>query len=94
MSQTAVSSKGIFHGLPVLATSGPKRSVLIAGANGITGAHIVRVLKQAPERWENIYALSRKESAEPWGGNVSHIAVDLLAEPTVIAKTLVNIPKL
>lgn len=35
-------------------------SAITIGANGITGAHMVRVLAESPQCWEIIYALSQK----------------------------------
>ncbi len=83
-----VKSSGIFYGLPDYAESEEKGSVLIAGANGITGAHLTKVLNEHPERWSNVYALSRKPPFKPLGGNVSYLSIDLLNSPAEIAKGL------
>jgi N-acetyl-gamma-glutamylphosphate reductase len=88
MSQT-VYSKDIFHNLPTFpAHDGKKYTAIVTGANGITGAHLVRVLSEAPERWETIYALSRRVPSEPTPRNVKSLAIDFLQEPEEIAKQL------
>jgi hypothetical protein len=88
-SQTVVS-KGIFHGLPTFPhADGNKYSAIVTGANGITGAHVVRVLAENPERWETVYALSRKRPATPsTASNVKHIELDFLAPAEVVAEQL------
>lgn len=83
-----ITSSGIFHGLPEYDGSETKHSALIAGANGITGAHVVKVLNEHPDRWNNVYALSRKEPAHPLEGNVKYLTIDLLNSPSAIASQL------
>ncbi|KAK9249993.1 hypothetical protein V1507DRAFT_500256 [Lipomyces tetrasporus] len=83
-----VKSSGIFYGLPEYASGQEKQSVLVAGANGITGAHVTKVLNEHPERWSNVYALSRKPPSQPLGGNVTYLSIDLLNSPEQIAKGL------
>lgn len=84
-----VQSHGIFHGLPTFPDhDGKKYSAIVTGANGISGAHLVDVLSQAPDRWTKIYALSRKPSAIK-RANVHSIAIDFLSsEPKDIARVL------
>lgn len=56
-----VYSDGIFCGLPTFPVhDGKKYTAIETGANGISGSEIVNVLAAAPERWELIYALSRR----------------------------------
>ena len=83
-----VKAKGIFHGLPDYTDSGTKQSILVAGANGITGDYLVRHLNKYPERWSTVYALSRRAPAHPLGGNVKHLTIDLLDPPSKIARSL------
>lgn len=84
-----VFSKGIFHGLPTFSNvSGEKYSAIVAGANGITGTYIVRTLAEAPERWDTIYALSRRPPRDHVADNVKHLSVDFLSSPEDIAKQL------
>ncbi len=83
-----VKSSGVFHGLPAYPEDGEKHSVLVAGANGITGANVIKVLSEHPERWSNVYALSRRAPAKPLGGNVKYLSIDLLKSPTEIAEGL------
>lgn len=89
MSQIVVS-KGIFHGLPTFPDhDGKKYSIIVTGANGISGTAMIKVLSQAPERWAKIYALSRRPPSGKLRANVEHIAVDFLeSTPEQIAKTL------
>lgn len=89
MSQ-AIISRGIFHGLPTFPEyDGTKLRIIVTGANGISGSAMVKVLSDAPERWEKIYALSRRPPTESVASNVEHIAVDFLdSTPDQIAKIL------
>jgi nucleoside-diphosphate-sugar epimerase len=89
MSQTVIS-KGIFHGLPTFPQhDGKKLRIIVTGANGISGSAMVKVLSEAPERWEKIYALSRRPPSTKLPSNVEHIAVDFLgSSPEHIAQTL------
>ena len=79
---TTVQSKGIYHGLPVFPDNITGLSAIVTGANGISGDHMVRVLAESPERWTNIYALSRRPPAikRDWGNkvNVHYLSVDFL----------------
>lgn len=85
----SVFSKDDFYGLPTFPEAdGKKYSAIVTGANGITGAHILRVLAQSPERWGTIYALSRRPPASLIEGNIKYLSVDFLGEPEEIAKTL------
>ena len=83
-----VRSSGQFYGLPQYPEGGEKHSVLVVGANGITGHNVVKVLSEHPERWGDIYALSRKPPTTPVAGNVKHLSVDLLKSPVEIASGL------
>lgn len=89
---TTIQSKGIYHGLPVFPDSLKGLSAIVTGANGISGDHMVRVLAESPERWSNIYALSRRPPAiqRQWGEkvNVRHISLDFLEKPEEIATVM------
>lgn len=92
-----VYSKGSLHGLPSFPDD-PKftnLTALVTGANGISGYHLVRVLAAHPERWSQIYCLSRRpppdnffEDLGEGAKRVKHIAVDFLSEPGQIAERL------
>jgi nucleoside-diphosphate-sugar epimerase len=70
--------KGSFYSLPTFpAHDGKKYTIIVTGANGISGSHMVDVLAAAPERWEMIYAFSRKPAARS-RPNVKSIAADFL----------------
>ena len=88
MTTHQVKSSGIFHGLPEYANGETKHSILVAGANGITGAHVVKLLNEHPERWSTVYALSRKPPSQPLAGNVKYLSIDLLNSPSDIARGL------
>jgi len=85
-----VTTKGIFHGLPTYPSSITGLSAVVAGASGISGLHMLRVLSQSPERWSTIYALSRSAPhiPESMAKRVVHVPVDLLKEPEEIAGVL------
>ncbi|OAL40697.1 hypothetical protein AYO20_00433 [Fonsecaea nubica] len=89
MSQTVVS-KGIFHGLPTFPEyEGKRLRIIVTGANGISGSAMTKVLSEAPERWEKIYALSRRPPSGHTPPRVEHIAVDFLeSTPEGIAQVL------
>jgi hypothetical protein len=90
MASQTVVSKGIFHGLPTFPEhDGKKLSIIVTGANGISGSAMVKVLSEAPERWNKIYALSRRPGAYPANSSIVSIAVDFLSStPEDIAKVL------
>lgn len=90
MASQTVISKGIFHGLPTFPEyDGKKLSIIITGANGISGSAMVKVLSDAPERWDKIYALSRRPGTYPASSNIVGIAVDFLnSTPEAIGKVL------
>jgi nucleoside-diphosphate-sugar epimerase len=83
-----VQTKGIYHHLPTFpAHDGKKYSAIVTGANGISGSAIIDVLAESPERWETIYAISRRPpvSTQP---HVKTIAADFLRSPEDIAELL------
>lgn len=78
--QLTIQSKGIYHGLPVFPESLSGLSAIVTGSNGISGDHMVRVLAESPERWANIYTMSRRAPTikRNWDTNVQHVASDFL----------------
>jgi nucleoside-diphosphate-sugar epimerase len=90
MSIQQVHSCGIYHGLPVFPLSIKNLTAIITGANGISGAYMLKVLSQSPQRWSKIYCLSRRPPLIPGGlpSNVEHIALDFLKDPDEIADVL------
>ena len=82
----SVFSDGLFHGLPSLQQfDGKKLSIIVTGANGISGSEVVSLLAKVPDRWETIYALSRKPPVST-DNHVVPIAVDFLSStPSEIA---------
>jgi hypothetical protein len=83
-----IHSKGIYHGLPDLSYVQNGMTAIVTGANGISGAHMIRVLAENPERWTKIYALSRRPPSGTWPKTVEHIPLDFLKTPEEIAKVL------
>jgi len=74
-----VYSEGIFSGLPTFpAHDGKKYTAIVTGANGISGSVIVDVLATTPERWETIYAMSRRPPTTT-NPRVKPIAADFLS---------------
>lgn len=92
MAVQSVQSEGIFHGLPVFPDHDRKGyTAIVTGANGISGAHILRTLANTPERWSKIYALSRKPPNFNFKidhEKVTFISTDFLDTPEKIAKVL------
>lgn len=89
MTAQTVFSNGIFYGLPTFpGHDGKKYSAIITGANGIAGAHMVRVFAESPQHWETIYALSRKPPNTGVAPNVKNLAIDFLTSPNEIANIL------
>nr|KMM69946.1 aldo-keto reductase family protein [Coccidioides posadasii RMSCC 3488] len=86
-----VQTKGIYHGLPVFPQSLKGLSAIVTGANGISGDHMMRVLAESPERWTNIYAMSRRPPAaqRKWVANFKHLPLDFLnSSPEELAKSM------
>lgn len=74
-----VYSEGIFHGLPTFPDHDRKKyTAIVTGANGISGSEIVDVLTASPERWETIYAMSRRPPTNK-NPHVKTIASDFLS---------------
>lgn len=85
-----VEHKGIYRATPTYPSTLKGLRALILGANGISGNHLVRVLSQAPERWTEIVAMSRRPPVGHVvdGKQVKHVQADLLQEPTKLAQLL------
>ncbi|TKA61401.1 hypothetical protein B0A55_11557 [Friedmanniomyces simplex] len=90
MSIQQVQSSGIYHGLPVYPPEHSGLTAIITGANGISGAYMLRVLAKDPNRWKKIYCLSRRPPLVSGGlpENAEHIPLDFLKEPKEIAGVL------
>jgi nucleoside-diphosphate-sugar epimerase len=64
---------------------------MVAGANGISGTYVVKVLAESPERWSKVYALSRGIAPGRQAKQVEQIAVDFLKmSPQQIADALIE----
>ncbi|KAL1956439.1 hypothetical protein VTO42DRAFT_7326 [Malbranchea cinnamomea] len=80
-----VYSKGIYHGLPVFPEELGGLTAIVAGSNGISGHHMLRVLCESPKRWTKIYSISRRPSSGTWPKHVKHISMDFLQPPETLA---------
>ena len=89
MAVRTVRSDGIYHGLPVLDPNTTGLRAIVVGASGMSGQQMIDVLAQSPQRWETIYALSRRPPQPSNGVDVAkHVPTDLLKEPNEIAERL------
>jgi nucleoside-diphosphate-sugar epimerase len=80
-----VKQNGIYYALPTFPDAQPS-SIIVTGANGISGSAMVNILSQSPDRWPHIYAMSRRPpSSDSNQSNVHPIAVDFLKSPEEIA---------
>ena len=81
----ATIDKGIFLSLPTFPQHDGKRyTAIVTGANGITGSALIDVLGAAPERWNTIFAMSRRPLSRTMP-NVKSIAADFLTSPEELA---------
>lgn len=90
-ASNTVENRGIYYGLPVYPPSVKRYKALVFGSNGISGNYMLRALSQAPERWEQVTAVSRRPqtgSSSEYGRNVTHIQIDLLQDPKHTAELL------
>jgi 5,10-methylene-tetrahydrofolate dehydrogenase/methenyl tetrahydrofolate cyclohydrolase len=85
-----VRSEGIFHGLPVLADDLLGQRAMVVGASGQSGQPMVDVLGSNPQRWEKVYALSRRPPTTSKASNAEHVPVDLLWTPDKISAALLK----
>ena len=83
----SVRSSGIYHGLPVIDDAHKGLKAIVVGASGMSGQTMIDVLAQNPQRWEKVYALSRRapKLSEGTTSNVEHVPFDLLKEPGELA---------
>jgi len=92
MDVQSVRANGICHGLPDLDANITGLRAIVVGASGMSGQQMIDVLAQSPQRWEKIYALSRRPpqpSKTSHGVNViKHVPTDLLKESQEIAEGL------
>ncbi|KAK3066566.1 hypothetical protein LTR53_017034 [Teratosphaeriaceae sp. CCFEE 6253] len=90
MAIQQVQSTGIYHGLPVFSSEYSGLTAIITGANGISGAYMLKVLSKDPKRWKKIYCLSRRPPLVEGGlpDHAEHIPLDFLKEPEDIGSVL------
>jgi aspartate-semialdehyde dehydrogenase len=80
-----VVSRGVYNGLPTYPESTKGLTAIVAGANGISGQYMLKVLTQSPERWTKIYALSRRPPTGVDAPQIEHLALDFLSGVESIA---------
>jgi hypothetical protein len=89
-------SRGIYHNLPTFPPQPSPLTAIVTGTNGISGFHTMRVLLESPERWQKVYAISRRPPLPEMmallpaeaKGRVEHVACDFLDDPKEIAQKI------
>ena len=90
MAPLFIVNKGNSYNLPTFPQHvGKKYNAIVTGANGITGSALVEVLAASPERWNIIFAMSRRPASRK-EVNVKSMAADFLTSPEELAATFVN----
>jgi hypothetical protein len=74
----SIHDDGIYRGLPTYDSSIRGQTAIVAGANGISGQYMLRVLAKSPQRWTKIYALSRRPPSRIDAPQIERIALDFL----------------
>ena len=85
--QSGVQSKGIYYGIPKYDPSLKGLKAIVFGASGISGNFMLNTLGEAPERWEEVIAISRRPPVCK-ASNIRHHSLDLLQEPEKVAESL------
>lgn len=85
-SRLTIESYDIYHGLPTFEQE--NLTAIVAGANGLSGVHMLEILARHPQRWKKIYALSRRPPPSNLPENVEHISCDFLSSSEAIATVL------
>ncbi len=90
----SIENDGIYHGLPVYDNSTKGKTAILAGANGISGTHMLRALARHPEIWASVHALSRRPPMANLPSNfsehVQHHVIDLLTSPEQVGRELME----
>lgn len=89
-------TSGIYRNLPTFDGSVKGLKAIVCGATGISGFNTIRSLLDTPNRWSNIYALSRKPFSkdllafftDEQRARLQHISIDLSSKGEDIAKSL------
>ncbi|KAK6440312.1 hypothetical protein LTR95_003459 [Oleoguttula sp. CCFEE 5521] len=95
-SNLPLQNKGIFKSLPTFSPDIKDLTAIVTGANGISGFHTMRVLLESPQRWQKVWAASRRPPPEEMmallpaeqRARVEHVALDFLSSPEEITKVL------
>lgn len=91
--QFQVENDGIYRGLPVYDSTYHGKIAIVAGANGISGAHMLRAMGRHPDVWSHVHALSRRRPGQTrlpagFAKNVSHHCIDLNTSPGQVGRDL------
>ncbi|KAI5238673.1 hypothetical protein E4T43_07279 [Aureobasidium subglaciale] len=89
-------TSGIYRNLPTFDPSIKGLKAVVVGATGISGYNTIRSLLDSPERWSNIYALSRSPIpdemlalfTEEQKSRIKHVSIDLTGSGEKIASQL------
>ena len=89
-SYHTIQTKGICYGLSAFDPELKNLKAIVAGANSIPGQHMIQAMSEEPERWSDIYALSRRPplNKDSLGPRTKYIPVDFLKSPEEIANIL------
>lgn len=95
-SQFPLRQSGIYRNLPSFDSSLKGLKALVVGATGISGFHTIRALLDTPERWSEVYAVSRSPLSEKslsllsqeQRSRIQHVAVDMTSSAKDIAQAL------
>ncbi len=89
-SKLTVEKDGIYHALPTWPADVKGLRVIVFGANGRSGHHLLRVLSRHPESWSTIYSIPRRpqECTYQIRNYVKHVPFDLAEDPSKVAEKL------
>jgi hypothetical protein len=88
-TEVTVHSEGIFHGLPTYDESTHGQVAIVAGANGISGGHMLRVMAKHPKIWKRVHSISRRPAMESLPSHFTSHSIDLYnATPESVAEQL------
>ncbi|KAK5044550.1 hypothetical protein LTR84_010674 [Exophiala bonariae] len=93
-----IRQNGIYHNLPQFDPKIKDLTAIVTGANGISGFHTCRALLESPDRWEKIYAMSRRPPPDAMMAlltreqrrKIEHVSIDFLQNPKEVAEAMKN----
>jgi hypothetical protein len=90
MSSTSITTKDVCYGVPTYPNIPDGQTAIVAGANGVSGQYMLKLLADNPKRWKKVYALSRRPPVGIDAPNIEHIALDFLSGVENIKATLAS----